>query len=386
MATRFESVNSEYAGRNSVSLGSAHTFGGYFYVHSLPSSGNYAPIIMVWDGPGFAGYSVAVDSAGHLRIIDYSNDAISSAGSATVSTGTWYYLWVRDDGTSFGTVSVYFNLSTTADVTKTLGMATTARVEFATNEAGSTSTNIPSHWYGDLSLDAWKGWSIDRAASNATAESASHSLVSSTSAIAAWYFDGTDVTDHSGNSRDLTASGTLSAGPDSPIDSASGISGTASGSIAFTGSAADTVLIQALASGSYLETGTAQATVLIQALAAGALPLSGSATALGALPELFASASGSFLLDGSAIQPSASGAGGSIPRGRRKKRDEEPDIRGGMLHLVRLLDEGEPSETTPTRTTRKRATAAAAAMATGTLTIDSEEEELLVLFLEHFWR
>ena len=219
MSTRFESANSEYASRTSVTIGAACAFGGYFYVHSLPSSGNYCPIIMLWDAPDFAGFSVAVDNAGHYRIIDYSNDTISTAGSATISTSTWYYLWITDDNTGIGNVNVYHNLSTSSDVTRFLGMASTVTLEFATTEAGSTSTNIPADWWGDVSLCGWKGWSTALAASNATAESAQHDPVTTSNVIGAWYFDGTDVTDHHGNTYDLTATGTLSLGPNSPIDS-----------------------------------------------------------------------------------------------------------------------------------------------------------------------
>lgn len=221
MATRFEAANSEYAGRDSVSTGAgALTAGGYFYVHALPSAGNYAPLITVYSASDFAGFSVVVDSAGHLRILDYGQDAVGSAGSSTISTGTWYYIWIRVPDVTFGDMFVYLNDSTTEEISDTLiGMGTSTRVEFATNQSTIAGTNITGHWYGDLSLDAWKIWTADRAASVAATEDDAHAMSSTTSALAAYYFDGTDVTDHQ-STNNLTASGTLSAGPDSPIDSA----------------------------------------------------------------------------------------------------------------------------------------------------------------------
>lgn len=214
MSTRFESVNSESAGRNGITVPAAWTFGGYFYLHSLPSAGAYAPIITVYGA--FSGFSVMVDSAGKLRIYDYTGSVISSAGTATLATSTWYYLWVELPVTGGGnSISIYLNGSGTADLGAAGSSFGPARIEFATNQ----SSFATSYW-ADVSLDGWKGWSIDRAASNATAEMAAHALVSSTSAVGAWFLDGTDVTDHNGNVNDLTAIGTLSAGPDSPIDAA----------------------------------------------------------------------------------------------------------------------------------------------------------------------
>lgn len=214
MSTRFEAANSESAGKSGITVPAAWTFGGYFYLHSLPASGAYAPIITVYGA--FSGFSVMVDSAGKLRIYDYTGSVISGAGTATLATGTWYYLWIELPVTGGGnSISCYLNASGTADLGAAGSSFGPARIEFATNQ----SSFATSYW-ADISLDAWKGWSIDRAASNAATEDDAHALASSSSAIGAWYFDGTDVSDHNGNVNDLTATGTLSAGPDSPIDGA----------------------------------------------------------------------------------------------------------------------------------------------------------------------
>jgi hypothetical protein len=220
MSTRFEAANSESAGRDNVTTGAALTIGGYFYIHTLPASGFFAPIVTVNDGPDFAGWSLFIDSAGHLRLADMGNDNISAAGTATVSAATWYYVWIRQPTVAFGDMFVYFNKSTTEDITKAVSMGTTTRVEFATNQSIIESATI-THAYGDVSLDAWKAWSTDLAASNATTEANNHTMTTTTNAIAAWFLDGTDVTDHQ-STNSLTAIGTLSAGPDSPIDSAAG--------------------------------------------------------------------------------------------------------------------------------------------------------------------
>jgi hypothetical protein len=220
MSTRFESANSEGAGRDAVAIGAgALTLGGYFYLHSLPGASAFAPIVTVYDGTNFAGFSIVVDSGGHLRILDYGQDAIGAAGATTLSINTWYYLWVRLPDVTFGDVHAYLADSTTEEISDTLiGQGTTARLEFATNQATITATNITGHWYGDLSLDAWKVWTGDLAASSAATEDDAHAISSTTNALAAYFFDGTDVTDHQ-NTNHLTAIGTLSAGPNSPIDS-----------------------------------------------------------------------------------------------------------------------------------------------------------------------
>lgn len=218
MSTQFDAASSESAFRTGVTVSSAMTFGGYGYLASLPSAGNYAPIITLYNGPSFNGLSLAVDSAGKTRIIAYNADAISGAGTATLSTSTWYYFWLRIPTTGFGDAFVYINGSTTADLSRTIALSTPARLEFATSQGGHTGGTITSDWWGNWSLSAWKGWAIDRAASNAAAESASINLVSSTSAIGNWHFLGTDIQDKHSTANHLTATGTLSAGPDSPVD------------------------------------------------------------------------------------------------------------------------------------------------------------------------
>lgn len=219
MSTRFESASSERAQRASVSVSTALTLGGYVYLHSLPSVGAYAPIVTVYGS--FDGFTILVDSAGKIRIGNYSGDTISTAGTATLATSTWHYLWIRLDAAGFGEVSVYLNGSTTADKNGTfLAIPASPTFQFASNQAGFTSGTF-SVWYADVSLDAWKAWSADRAASNAATEDDAHAMSSTTSAIAAWWFDGTDINDHQ-NTNHLTATGTLSAGPNSPIDGSGG--------------------------------------------------------------------------------------------------------------------------------------------------------------------
>lgn len=199
-----------------MSLPSALSFGGYFYLHALPSSGTRAPILTVYGN--FQGFSVHVDSAGKLKVWDYNAGAIDSAtGTTTLAINTFYYLWVRAPS-GFGQVLLYLDGSTTADFTTSGNIALpsggTMRIEWSTNQAGIDDTVR----YADSSLDAWKSWNADLAASNANTEKTSHTLTTSTNALGAWWMDGTDVTDHHSTNNHLTAVGTLSAGVDSPID------------------------------------------------------------------------------------------------------------------------------------------------------------------------
>lgn len=219
MSTRFERTNSEYASRSFPSATTDITFGGWFYLHALPSAGSYAPIFG-FTTTNFTGVTVGVNDAGRLFIYD-ANAGVLSTGTTVLSTGTWYYLWFNGM-IGFGTHSVFLNGSTTADVSRTGATgSTTINLRFA--RGGNDFTT----YYGDLSLSGWKAWTANRAASNAAAEDDAKDLASTTSAYAEWYFDGTDVTDHHTTANNLTASGTLSDGPSSPVDGATSITGTA---------------------------------------------------------------------------------------------------------------------------------------------------------------
>lgn len=210
MSTRFEAAGSEYASRAGVSApGGVLTLGGYVYLHALPAPGAYAPLV-TWYG-GFVGFGVEVDSDGHLTIYDY-NGGGRGVGATVLSTGQWYYLWITQPS-AFGTCSIYLEGATAAEVSQLVASPDSGLLDFATNH-GSYNAAV----YADVSLSGWKAWAADLAASNAASESTSRNLLTTTGAVGAWWMDGVDVTDHSGAAHDLTASGTLSAGPDSPVD------------------------------------------------------------------------------------------------------------------------------------------------------------------------
>lgn len=218
MSTRFESANSERASRTSFPTNTAITFGGYFYLHSLPTSGNFAPLISLYGS--FEGFWVGVNSAGRLYIENYAFGN-NFTGTTVLSTGTWYYLWGRT--TSAGSpLTLYLNASTTAELTTSpanIGLSVNPMtLQFASNEAG-----FDTNYHADVSLSGWKLWSIDRAASNAATEDNALALQSTTSALGEWHFLGTDINDKHTTARHLTATGTLSAGPSSPVDSSGAV-------------------------------------------------------------------------------------------------------------------------------------------------------------------
>lgn len=212
MSTRFEAVNSERAGRDGI-LGTNATLAGRFRINSLPSAGNYSAIVT--RTIAFTGWSILVDDAGHLRIQLLNTAILSAAGPTALALNTWYYLWIRQVNAGPGTVFIYLDGNTSPELTSTTDFFNPgARLEFAT----AISAGTPR--YFDCSLDGWKVWSSNLAASNAVIEDGSHKATTTAGLIGEYFFDGTDVTDHSGNGNDLTAVGTLSAGPDSPIDGA----------------------------------------------------------------------------------------------------------------------------------------------------------------------
>jgi hypothetical protein len=214
VSTRFELANNEAAGRDAFPTQTALAFGLWFYLHALPAGAVFAPIMNLYSG--FAGITPMVNSAGKLKVYDWNGGAVNGAtGIATLSTLTWYYLWGLMSS-AFAPLALYLGGSTTADLTTSANMSidqATMRLEFATDQSGFNTDQ-----YSDISLSSAKLWASALAASNANAEKASKDFVTSTTALANYYFDGTDVTDHHTTVRHLTAVGTLSAGPDSPLD------------------------------------------------------------------------------------------------------------------------------------------------------------------------
>lgn len=187
-------------------------------MHSLPAA--FAPLIILY--AGFEGFWVGVTSGARLYIENYAFGNNFTATTTTISTLTWYFLW--GSTTAAGSpltlyLSVGQPVSTPAQELTTspanIGLSVNPMtLQFASNEAG-----FDTLYHADVSLAYWRMWSINRAvATNAVAEAASTTIVSTTSALGSWPFIGTDINDAHSTARHLTATGTLSAGPDSPID------------------------------------------------------------------------------------------------------------------------------------------------------------------------
>lgn len=229
MSTRFEATSSERAFRGSVNVGGGALSAALrFYLHSLPASGNYGALFNIYGA--FVGVAVLIDSNGRLRFLDYnSGTPIRPETGSVLSLSTWYYLWYRQ--ASGATPSIYLDGSTSAHLTCSTNIFFTASANMTIEFAASASGFVGNH-YADVSLCGAKMWSADRAASNAIGtgslnsntdgESGAHTLRSTTSALGAWEFNGTTITDSHTTANNLTAAGTLSAGPDSPIDGGGG--------------------------------------------------------------------------------------------------------------------------------------------------------------------
>jgi hypothetical protein len=219
MSVRFESANSERASDASF-LADGNivcTMGFYVYLHSLPSSGNFAALATCY--ASFAGWSIEIDDAGHLRIYDFNSIARSSAGTATLSINTWYYVWFRKPSTGGANAFLYVDGATSADVTRTVACAAAAHPIVFASDNGKAGA-YGSATYADCSLVNVKFWNGDVAASEANNEKDTFTVVNSTNSYAAWQLDvHTDLTDGVG-SNDLTASGTLSAGATNPFGAA----------------------------------------------------------------------------------------------------------------------------------------------------------------------
>lgn len=216
MSVRLEAASSERLDRSSfITVGATtdYTVAGYFYLHSLPGGGSYAPLFMLYVSSAFAGLGVFVNSSGNLVVRDDNGDTFSSAGSATLSTGQWYYLWCRIEnvGSEAFDVHCYLNESTSADLSVgTFGMGPAA----ASLQIGSNEASYTTDYYADASFFNWKWWSTDQAASNAATEEGQAAF--NVAGLARWLFSTFSDIDDDEGSLDFTAVGTHSEGPTNP--------------------------------------------------------------------------------------------------------------------------------------------------------------------------
>ncbi|HYD52601.1 MAG TPA: hypothetical protein VEA99_08240 [Gemmatimonadaceae bacterium] len=313
MSTRFEAASSERASYASFPANTALTFCGRFYLHALPSAGNYAPLLSLYGS--FVGFWVGVNSAGRLVIFNYNFSVFYTSTTTTLATDTWYSLWGRM-ASSNDTLTLYLNESTTAELASSAAiniMQATMALQFASNQAG-----YDTDWHADVSLCGWKAWSADRAASNAATELAQHALVSTTSALGAWEFNGTTITDSHTTARHLTATGTLSAGPNSTLDGGGTVFNVVlSGALALAGTAAKAML--RVLAGTPAPTGTlARAT--LKATAGGVAPSAALSSIRAYLRALVAGLTPAAIVTRRAASARAGAVGpaGAIARGAAK--------------------------------------------------------------------
>lgn len=215
MSIRLEAANSERLTKAALFSGDpAFAIGGWFYLHSLPALGEYAPLWTLYNS-GFVGSALYVRHDGKLTIREFTSDHVDDAVGATVlTTGNWYYVWCRKPTSGVDQLKVYLNGSTSVEVERFINNSALALdFQLATNQV-----SYDPDYYADVSLVNWKLWTADVAAAQAAVEMDDFAVTNTTGILAAWPLDVfTDLTDDAGTDDAFTASGTLSAGPTNPF-------------------------------------------------------------------------------------------------------------------------------------------------------------------------
>lgn len=214
MSIRLEAANSERLTRVGIFSGDpAFTISGWFYLHSAPAAGTYAPLVTLYNA-GFVGCGIWVDENRKLVIRDYTGDNYSLPGATTLALNTWYYLHARKPTAGLDELFVYLDGSTTFDVKRFVNNSSGAMtLQLGTNQVGYGTT-----YYADVSLVNWKLWTGDVAAAQAAVEMDDFAVTNTTNSLAAWPLDAfADLSDDVGTDEAFTATGTLSDGPANPF-------------------------------------------------------------------------------------------------------------------------------------------------------------------------
>jgi hypothetical protein len=252
-AVRFD-ASGDYL-RKTTSLldyNAAYTFCFWVYLASNTSAGYQA--ILTLSGGGSAYDELFIDGSRVLSL-EVGNGSSTKVTGATLALSTWYHITVVRESTT--SIKVYLDGSSTPTITNTQSVS--GRIAIGNL---SFSTNAFSEW-ADCRAAYARAWTAALSTAELAAEKNSATAVKA-SPWAVWSLQ-TNGTDSSGNSRDLTAGGTLTyseAGPNLPLvitPAAASVAATAVAPTVTTGSGAVTVTP---AAGSVAATAVAPTTVL----------------------------------------------------------------------------------------------------------------------------
>lgn len=210
MSVRLELANSEFLSRTGVTIGPVITIAMYHYVHAFPAGANLHGIQNYYGS--FVGENVKYDSTGKIRVYEYNGGASTLSAASGLNLG-WNKIVIKINDTA-NTIAVYTNDNTTAVVSASpgaMGLPSGGKLEF-----GAAIEGFDTDTYSDSSEGRIKVWQRDVPVADAFAELASATFLDSTNAWARYeLIDQTDLDDEFA-ANDLTANGTLSAGPDLP--------------------------------------------------------------------------------------------------------------------------------------------------------------------------
>ncbi len=211
MSCRLEATNSERLDRAAILAGNGNcTLVGWMYFPAF--QGGNSGICNLYSATDFTGVSLWVTSGGVLTLYEH-NGAGSTTGS-TLSTATWYWIWLTWTGSTF---QVFLDGGTSADITSGGGsklangtndvdLSLAYRQNYSTKEA-----------YSDIRLQAWHLWDAAKAASNGNTQKVQTAAYTNTDLVSSYSLaTGTDIDDDFG-ANDLTATGTLSTEADPPL-------------------------------------------------------------------------------------------------------------------------------------------------------------------------
>lgn len=207
----FDGTGDYYSYTGILTTDTAWTMGLWFNVDALPGSGQEV-IFEIGESSGAPhGVSIGINSGGNLVIGDFYTPA-TTAGSASISTGTWYYIWVTKAAGNSAEVNIYVgaagaSVGTTADATRTQYTFSTDNVDLRFG-GGSQNTNTT---FGDFDgkIKNPKMWdALVAVTANADAEKVTCDHQATTNAYSEWLLgDTTETTDEGPGSRNLTANG-----------------------------------------------------------------------------------------------------------------------------------------------------------------------------------
>ncbi len=252
-AVRFD-ASGDYLRKTTSLLDYNAAYSFCFWVYLASNTGAGYQALLTLSGGGSAYDELFID-ASRVLSLEVGNVSTTKVTGATLALSTWYHITVvRESATS---IKVYLDGSSTPTITNTQSVS--GRIAIGNL---SVATNAFSEWADHRAAYA-RAWTAALSTAELAAEKNSATAVKA-SPWGVWSLQ-TNGTDSSGNSRDLTAGGTLTyseAGPNLPLvitPAAASVAATAVAPTVTTGSGAVTVTPTA---GSVAATAVAPTTIL----------------------------------------------------------------------------------------------------------------------------